>query len=86
MLVTTQALLVNEKTLEARLRRALKKDSLFLKKISHNSRWYRTYGPYSVVDLSTNGITTQGVDLECLAREWEVLKGYEKIVYEDEAA
>ncbi len=49
---------------ERRLRRRLVVEGFRLWKIRDNSRYYPEYGPYAVLDNSTNMVLVSGADLD----------------------
>ena len=55
---------------ERRVRRLLAQDNRALVKYREDSRWYRQYGPYAVVDEQTTGLVEWGIDdLDALEAE-----------------
>ena len=49
---------------ERQLRRALAAEGFRLWKLRENSRYYWEYGPYSVLDESTQMVLVSGADLD----------------------
>ena len=54
---------------ELQLRRALAAEGFRLWKLRENSRHYPEYGPYSVIDESTQMVMVGGADLDQV-RDW----------------
>jgi hypothetical protein len=54
---------------ETQLRRRARAQDLTLIKYRENSRWYSEYGPYALVDPSSNCLVAFGIDLDAVERE-----------------
>ena len=71
---------VSERALMARINRKLAREQQQLMKCKQDSRDHAALGDYYLVDLATNSITAQNMDLGDLGRELECLAGYEELV------
>ena len=71
---------VSERALVQRLNRRLTKQNEQLCACRQNSRDWPDLGDYYLVDTEINGIVGKHVDLENLAKEFGVLRGYECLV------
>jgi len=69
---------ITRRALIQRLQRALKEDELILR-AARNERVRQEMGDYYTIDLRTSGVMERDVDLEDIAREYGVLKDYEKL-------
>ena len=71
--------IVKERALEARVRRALEKDGIALKKARYGTSAYGNLGSYYMVDYSRNAITDTHVDLVAWAKELGVMQEWEEL-------
>ncbi|GEA62296.1 hypothetical protein [Vibrio comitans] len=69
------------RTLEARVNRALQKDGLELRKSHPQSKWIGENGRYYIICQFTNGIESNHVDIEALAREMGKLHDNDEVIY-----
>ena len=72
---------VSKRALEARVRRALERDGLVLRKFKVGSKWFEQYGEYYLTDERNNEPVFHQ-DLETLAKEYEVIRPFEALAYE----
>jgi len=74
---------VTARALMQRINRALRKDDQMLRQ-ARGERARLDLGEFYIVDTRINGITGKDVNVEALARELDVLKPYEHVVWDDE--
>lgn len=68
------------KTVEARVRRALRHDGQVLRKTRPGTTWAKVdFGDYYTADQHTGNLDRRHLDLEDLARELRVLNPHESI-------
>jgi hypothetical protein len=70
---------VSRRAALARIQRRLAKEDERLVKIRETSGDFVRYGPYMIVDIGTKGVIEGGWTLEGLAKEFEILKPFEKL-------
>jgi hypothetical protein len=75
---------VSTRALLARLNRKLRHEDLMVKTCAPYRRGYDELGDFYVVNTNRNWIAEKNIDLEDFAREYEVLKPWEKLVEEEE--
>lgn len=56
---------------ESTLRQRAERRGLTLHKVRPGSRWYLTYGPFMLVDVSSNAVVASGLAREDVAAEIE---------------
>ncbi|MCW5756977.1 MAG: hypothetical protein KIT54_07070 [Phycisphaeraceae bacterium] len=74
-----QKVQLSERALFGRVNRALQREGQSLRRCRIDSRDYANLGRYFVVDDSRNYVVGKDIDLEELAREVGVLRGYETL-------
>jgi len=84
MVMSEATVPVTQRALMQRLNRALRPRDEMVRQ-ARGDRARQDLGDFYVVDAHRNVVVRQGIDLEAFAREMGVLKGYERLVGDDEA-